>query len=184
MITRSQKEAQVAKIKENIAASRALFLTNLVGLDSNTAVSVRKNVRDANGAVVITRNTLFELAAKGTKAEGVLKNLKGNNAVAFAFEDAPGVAKALYDASKEHEEIVFLSAGLLGDEELSKEKIIELAKLPSRDQMLATLLATFNAPLSAFVRVMDAVKRKKEEGGEVTATQVAENSVKDEAPTE
>jgi large subunit ribosomal protein L10 len=68
------------------------------------------------------------------------------------------VAKAIYEASKEFEEIINLQGGFLGDKELSKQEVIELAKLPSREEMLGTLLATFNAPVSAFARLMNSIK--------------------------
>ena len=162
MMMRSQKEEVVKQLKEHFSNSKAVFLTNLIGISSNDGVKIRKDVRDAKGTVVVTRNTLFRRAAEGTHLEGMLKDLKGPNAVAFAFEDAPAVAKVLYDAGQE-QELVDLKAGFLGDKELTKEEVVALAKLPSREQMLATLLATFNAPVSAFVRVLDAIKRQKEE---------------------
>lgn len=172
MLTRNDKEAIVAGLKENFDKARAVFLTNLIGVDANSAVEIRKNVRDAQGAVVVTRNTLFRLAAEGTYAEELCKDLKGTNAVAFAFEDAPGVAKALFEANKENE-LVTLGEGYLNQEPLTAQDVVALAKLPSRDQMLATLLATFNAPVSAFVRTMDAIKRQKEEGGSAAPAEEA-----------
>ncbi len=165
MMNREQKAAVIDGLKKNIEDARAVFLTNLIGVPSNNANAIRKSVRDAKGNLVITRNTLFELAAKGTAAEKLLSGLKGPNAVAFAFEDAPGVAKAVYEASKEFDEIIGLNGGLLGSKELSKQEVIELAKLPSRDEMLGTLLATFNAPISAFARLMNAIKDECEKQG-------------------
>jgi large subunit ribosomal protein L10 len=176
MMNREQKAEVIAQVRQNIENARAVFLTNLIGIPSNDSVAIRKTVRDAKGGLVITRNTLIEKAAEGTKAEALLKDLKGPNAVAFAFEDAPAVAKAIYEASKEFEEVINIGGGLLGDQELSKEEVLALAKLPSRDQMLATLLATFNAPVSAFVRTMDAIKRQKEEGGEAPAAAAEETT--------
>lgn len=169
MLTRSQKEEVIQDLRDKIEKSQALFITNLVGMKSNDSVALRKNVREANGTIVVTRNTLFEKAAKGTKCESVLAGLKGTNAVAFAFKDAPAVAKVLFDAGKESE-LVTLGKGLLGTQVLTKKDVEALAKLPSRDQMLATLLATFNAPVSAFVRTLDAIKRKQEEGAGAVAT--------------
>ena len=162
-MNRTEKEAVVSSIRTHIEKSQALFLTNLIGIPANDAVRIRKEVREANGHVAITKNSLFELAAKGTYAEEVLSGLKGTNAVAFAFEDAPGVAKVIHTAAGEFEDKVTVAAGMLGEQKLTKEEVIALAKLPSRDQMLATVLATFNAPVSAFVRVMDAIRTQKEE---------------------
>lgn len=162
MMTRAEKDVVVSKIKENIEKSQAVFLTNLIGIPSVDSVRIRKNVREAKGFVVVTRNTLFARAAKGTYAEGLLSDLKGTSAVAFAYEDAPGVAKIINEASNEFENIVTIRGGMLGTQPLSKAEVIALAKLPSRDQMLGTLLATFNAPVSAFARVLHAIKEQKE----------------------
>lgn len=173
MLTRNDKAAIIDSLKANIDKAQAVFLTNLVGIEANTAVEIRKQVREAKGALVVTKNTLFRKAAEGTYAEELLKDLKGTNAVAFAFEDAPAVAKVIFDANKESE-IVTVGAGYLDQKPLTEQEVTALAKLPSREQMLATLLATFNAPVSAFVRTMDAIKRQKEEGGEAPAAEAAE----------
>lgn len=162
MMTRAEKDAVVSSIREKIEKSQAVFLTNLVGIPSVDSVRIRKNVRDAKGFVAITRNTLFARAAKGTYAESLLADLKGTSAVAFAFDDAPGVAKVINDASNEFENIVTIKGGMLGTQKLSKAEVVALAKLPSRDQMLGTLLATFNAPVSAFARVLFAIQEQKE----------------------
>jgi large subunit ribosomal protein L10 len=165
MLNRERKAEIIAEMKGNIDKARAVFLTNLIGIPSNNANEIRKTVRDAKGGLYITRNTLIAKAAEGTFAESLLSDLKGPNAVAFAYEDAPGVAKAIYEASKEFEEIINLQGGFLGDKELSKQEVIELAKLPSRDEMLGTLLATFNAPVSAFARLMNSIKDECEKQG-------------------
>ena len=172
MLTRSDKEKVIKEIRENIDKSRAVFLTNLVGLSSNDAVSVRKNIREASGAVVVTRNTLFELASKGTECEEMLKGLKGTNAVAFAFEDAPAVAKCLKNSNDDFGDLVPLTAGILDGDLLSADQLKQLANLPSRDEMLGTLFATFNAPISALARVLHAIGESKES---VTTEEVETN---------
>ena len=171
-MNRADKEALVQGLKENIEKSRAVFLTNVIGLTSNDGVAFRKSVRDANGKVVVTRNTLFARAAQGTPCEGILSGLKGPHAVAFAFEDAAAVAKCLKDAGEDHE-VVELKAGVLNGEELDKAKLMQLANLPSRDQMLATLLATFNAPIGALARVLHAIGEQKAEGAPAPAAEAA-----------
>jgi len=162
-MTRAEKDAVVSSIKEKIEKSQAVFLTNLVGIPSVDSVRIRKNVRDAKGHMVVTRNTLFARAAKGTFAEGLLAELKGSSCVAFAYEDAAAVAKIVNDASGEFENIVTIRGGQLGTQKLSKADVVALAKLPSRPQMLGTLLATFNAPVSAFARVLFAIQEQKEQ---------------------
>jgi large subunit ribosomal protein L10 len=173
MMTRAEKDAVVSSIKEKIEKSQAVFLTNLVGIPSVDSVRIRKNVREAKGHMVVTRNTLFARAAKGTFAEGLLADLKGTSCVAFAYEDAAAVAKVVNDASGEFENIVTIRGGQLGTQKLSKADIVALAKLPSRNQMLGTLLATFNAPVSAFARVLFAIQEQKQGGAAAPATENA-----------
>lgn len=164
MITRESKDAVIKDLKEKIENSRALFLTNVIGMEANQSVELRKQVREAKGAIVVTRNTLFGKAAQGTYAEELLTGLKGTNAVAFAFEDAPGVAKALLETSKDIESVT-LGKGYLGEELLDENKVMALAKLPSREEMLGTLLATFQAPVSSLARLINAIKDECETQG-------------------
>ena len=179
MLQRAQKDTIIEGLKSDIDRARAIFLTNLIGIPSNDAVKVRKEVRDKGGKIIVTRNTLFGRAAKGTKVESMLADLKGTNAVAFAFEDTAGVAKILKDAGKELE-LIELKAGFLGDKELSKADLNQLASLPSRNEMLGTLLATFMAPVSAFARVLYAINEQKGSGEEPAA----EAAPAEEAPAE
>lgn len=175
MMTRAEKDAVIKDLRDKIERSQALFLTNLVGIKGTSAVDIRKKVREAKGTVVVTRNTLFRIAAEGTYAEATMKGLKGTNAVAFAFEDAPGVAKALFEASTELEP-VRLSKGCLDRKEITAAEVVVLAKLPSRDQMLGTLLATFNAPVSAFARLINAMKDEVEKQGVSKPAELAVSS--------
>jgi large subunit ribosomal protein L10 len=94
----------------------------------------------------------------------LLTGLKGTNAVAFAFEDAPSIAKALLETSKDIE-AVKLGKGYLGEELLEETKVVALAKLPSRDEMLGTVLATFQAPVSSLARLVNAIKDECEAQG-------------------
>jgi large subunit ribosomal protein L10 len=163
MLNRSEKEAIIQDLKQDIGKAKAIFLTNLIGIKSNDAVSVRKAVRDSNGKMVVTRNTLFKKAAAGTPAEALVENLSGPHALAFAFEDPAAVAKCLKEAGSSLE-LVDLKGGILDGQMLTKAQVKQLADLPSRDQMLGTLLATFLAPVSAFARVLYAIQEKKEKG--------------------
>ncbi len=166
MLKRVEKEAIVDQLKGDFDKARAVFLTNLIGISANDSVRLRKEIRDQKGRVVITRNTLMKRAAEGTPYEDMIKNISGTNALAFAFEDAAGIAKSLHEAGKELEQVE-LKAGVLEGKVLSEAELVQLASLPGKDQMLATLLATFNAPISAFARVMHAIKEKKEAGEEL-----------------
>ncbi len=164
MLNRTDKENIISSLKADIDKAKAVFLTNLIGVKSNDGVAIRKNVRDAKGKLVVARNTLFKKAAQGTNVESMVADLKGPHALAFAYDDAAAVAKCLKEASDSHE-VVQLKAGLLGETKLNLKEVIQLASLPSKNEMLGTLLATFNAPVSAFARVLNAIREQKEAGG-------------------
>jgi large subunit ribosomal protein L10 len=161
MLTREDKGKIISNIRDNLNKSNAVFVTNLIGMPSNDSVKLRKEIRDVDGTVLVARNTLLKKAAEGTKYEKLVSNLQGPTALACSFNDAASVAKILFDSSKTFDVIKFRS-GLLGDRDLTSSEIESLAKLPSSKQMLATLLATFNAPISAFVRCLDAIGKTKE----------------------
>lgn len=183
MMTRQEKDAVINDLRDKIENSQALFLTNLIGVSANDAVGIRKSIREANGAIVVTKNTLFGKAAKGTYAEELLGSLKGTNAVAFAFEDAPRVAKAVFEASKDLEQ-VSLGKGFLNQELLDEANVQALAKLPSRDEMLGTLLATFMAPTSALARLMNSIKDECEKQGVEKPGELKVEAIAEEATAE
>jgi len=187
MLSRVKKEGIVTDIKDGLENARAVFLTNLIGVSANDSVSIRKKVRDGGGKIVVTRNTLFKRAAQGSFAESLFDGIKGPHAVAFAFDDAPAIAKALYEAGKENE-VIELKGGFLGEKSLTAAEIKQLAMLPSRDEMLGTLLATFNAPISALARVLFSIQEQKQEASgetvEAKAEEVTEEPAKEEAVAE
>jgi large subunit ribosomal protein L10 len=160
-LTRAEKNEIIANVKNQIETAQAVFVTDLIGISGTESVEIRKNIRDVGGKVFVTKNRLFELAGKNTNCESILTELKGTNALVFAFEDAASVAKAIKGATKINE-IVTLKGALLGEKILSIKEVNELADLPSRDQMLATVLATFMAPISSFVRVLGLIQKDKE----------------------
>lgn len=171
MLKRVEKDAIISNIKDDIGKAQAVFLTNLIGIGSNDAVELRKEIRDKAGKVVVTRNTLFKKAAQGTPVEPILGDLKGPHALAFAFEDAAGVAKALKEAGKNFDAIE-LKGGVLNGETLTLEEVKQLADLPSREEMLGTLLATFMAPVSAFARLTNSIKDECEQQGAKTPSEL------------
>ena len=68
MLKRAEKDEIIAGLKKDIEAARGVFLTNLIGISSNDSVALRKDVRDKQGKIVVTRNTLFKKADEGPAA--------------------------------------------------------------------------------------------------------------------
>lgn len=183
MMKRSQKDAVIAELKSDLEKAKAVYLTNLIGVEVNPTVEIRAKVRAAQGKIRVTRNTLFGKAAEGTPAADLLSGLKGPHAVAFAFEDVAAVAKVLKESGKDYEQVE-LKGGVLDGQILSVEEVKALADLPSRDEMLGTLLATFIAPVSAFARLMNSIKDECEEQGVETPGALKVEGAAEEAAAE
>jgi large subunit ribosomal protein L10 len=161
MITRESKEKVITELRASFAESNAVFLTNIIGMPSNESVQLRKDVRKLGGNIMVARNTLIASASKAEGFGTVFSDLNGSSALVFSYSDPSAIAKVVLDASKVYEFIKF-RGGYLGKTQLSGREVDALASLPPRNQVLATLLATFNAPISAFARVVDAIRLKKE----------------------
>ena len=174
-MTKQKKEQVIQGLKADMQKAHALFYTDLIGIKSNEANTLRKTLWNNKGKVVVAKNSLLKKAVQGTYAEKTWSNLKGSSAMVFVFEDAAAVAKCFKDMKDLPS--VALRGGYLREKELDIQQIKTLANLPSRPQMLATLLASFMAPMSAFVRTMEAIKAKKEESGkEVKGQATTENN--------
>ena len=162
MLDRAKKAEVMSELKSGFENANAVFLTNLIGLTSNDAVELRKTLEMLMQNFCYKKYTICK-ASVGTVCEEMMKGLVCPHAVAFANETA-AVAKALKEAGEKFENVVSLKAGILKGQSLTSDELVQLASLPGKDQMVATLLATFNAPVGAFVRVLNAIKESKESG--------------------
>ena len=104
------------------------------------------------------KNTLAERAAKGTKAEDVLKNLSGVTSIAFTEGDPVALAKVLSKYAKDNPEFTF-KAGVVEGRVISIDDIKALATMPSKEEIYSKLLFLINAPAQRLVTAMSAVGR-------------------------
>ncbi|MBI4770081.1 MAG: 50S ribosomal protein L10 [Chloroflexi bacterium] len=170
-LSKKRKEELVASYSELIQKSRGMILAEYKGLDMAGMNKVRAAVRDARGEFHITKNTLTELALKRAGLPVPGEKLTQTNAVGFAFEDVPGVARALVDFARESQ-FVAIKGGLLGSRALSPDDVTVLAELPPMPVVRARLLGVINAParnLASVVagsvrQVINVVKAYSEKG--------------------
>lgn len=157
-MNKQSKEAVVAEFSSKIAASKAAFLADYRGLTVEQANELRRKLRDAGVDYRVVKNTLLRLAARETPAECLNEYLHGPTAIAFATDDPVAPAKALVEFAKSNK-VFELKAGLLDGKLMTVEDIQALSDLPSREQLLAKILGSLNAPASNFVGVLAAVPR-------------------------
>ncbi|MGX1853900.1 50S ribosomal protein L10 [Streptomyces sp. NBC_01456] len=169
----SDKNAAVAEITEKLRDSTAAVVTSYTGLSVAQLKELRRSLGE-NAQYRVVKNTLTKIAAKEAGIQ-LDEHLKGSTAVAFVTGDPVTAAKGLRDFAKENPALV-IKGGVLDGKALSADEIKKLADLESREVLLAKLAggmkasmakaaATFQAPLTKFVRTADALRSKVEQGG-------------------
>jgi len=152
-LTKKEKDTIMKQYQEWMEKSNALVLVEYTGVNMKTLDSIRAKVREAGGEFHVIKNTLAKRAfdALGVPVEpGYLVN---STAVGFAFETAPGVAKALAEFEKSTE-AVKIKGGYLGKQVLSISDVKALADLPPLPVVRAQLLGTILAPAGKLVRTL------------------------------
>ena len=119
---------------------------------------LRKALRGAGAKYRVVKNTLAELAGKGSKVEDGLKNLTGVTSIAYTTGDPVAMAKALTKYAKDTPEFTF-KIGVVEGRVISIKEIESLASMPSKEELMSKLLFLINAPAQRLVTVMNAVGR-------------------------
>ena len=172
-----QKKQQVAELSEKLSSAVAGVIVDYKGINVADDTALRANLRKAGVDYAVVKNTLLTLAVKGTALEGLTSVLEGTTALAVSNEDCVASAKILSEFAEKHENFS-IKGGFLEGEVISLDKIDSLAKLPSREVLLATVAAAFQAPMASFARAVNAIVEKD---GEAPA---AEPAAEEAAPAE
>ena len=173
-ITKARKDELVAQYVELLNNSRAIFIAEYTGLNVKDINNLRQEVRKADGAFHVTKNTLLRYALEQADRPVPEELLAGQVATGFALNEAPALAKALTDFAKDKENLV-IKGGILGTKVLTAEQVSDLAKLPSRDELRAQIIGLIGAPaqniasviaggVRQVVNVLDAYAKKESEG--------------------
>jgi large subunit ribosomal protein L10 len=142
-------------------------------MDVEQANSLRSELRKVTVEYKVIKNTLLELASKETDKAALSSYYKGPTAVALSYDDPVSAAKVLSRFAKDNQNVFKLKAGILCGKPITVSDIQALADLPSREVLIAKMLGALNAPATnfvgtlaavpgSFVRVLSAVKEKKQ----------------------
>jgi large subunit ribosomal protein L10 len=152
-LSKEKKQELVAQYESWIMDSRAIYLAEYFGLDMPAIDELRAKVREAGGEFHIMKNRLGKLAFKAAGVDIPEEYLTGSTAVGIAFEDAPGVAKALAEFA-EDAEIVKIKVGFLAGEHMDHTAVMKLAMLPPLPVVRSQLLALLNTPATQLTRLL------------------------------
>jgi large subunit ribosomal protein L10 len=151
--SRNHKETIVKQYSEWIDKSQAIYILSYSKMNMPAIDEARKKLRESDGQFHVVKNRLFKLAldAKGLAYDE--KFWEQNNIVAFAFSDAPAVAKVMNEITKGNETFK-VRAGYMDGKLLRAQQVSALADLPTLPVMRAMLLGTILAPASQLVRTL------------------------------
>lgn len=149
------KRAAVAEIKDKIDRAESVVFADYRGLSVADMQELRRNLRGAGIEFKVVKNTLTQLAVKDLEIEELMALLEGPTAAAFGKEDAIAPAKMLNDYARKSG-ILTLKGMLFEGQFYGADGTKALASLPSREVLIAKLLGTMNAPITAFARVLNA----------------------------
>ena len=158
MKKKSEKKKDIDALHQDLEQSGNLFVTGYEKLRVDQDFELRKVVRGAGGKYRVIKNNLAEIAAQGTPSEAVLKNLRGMTSLAYTSNDPVALAKALTTYAKANPSFTF-KAGIVEGRAIDVGAIIELASMPSKEQIFAKLLYLINAPAQRLATVIQAAGR-------------------------
>lgn len=173
-LTRKQKEDIFSLVSDKLKKQKSLAFTDFHGLSVANMSELKRKMKKAGAEYkVVKKNILAKAIEKSDIKDFDAKKLEGSVGVTFSYEDEVAPVKALYDFVKEKNLEGFkIVGGVLENKFLTSNEVVALAKLPSKQELLAKLVSQMNAPISGFVNalagniknlayVLNAIKEKK-----------------------
>jgi large subunit ribosomal protein L10 len=155
-VSRAKKIEQVEELSQELRKVSSLVIATYSKLTVAQDFELRKTLRSSGAKYRVVKNTLAQRAAKGTAAEGALKDLSGVTSIAYTEGDPVALAKAISKYAKDNPEFTF-KAGVVEGRVISIKEIQALATMPSKEQIYSKLLFLISAPAQRLVTVMNAV---------------------------
>ena len=148
-------------LKTSLSGVETFFVVDYQGLSAGQLGTLRKQVMDKGGRIIVAKNSLINLALGETDFSDALK---GPSAIVVAQDDAAGVAKALTDAAKANDKgIPTMKAGYLEGKRVDLAIVSRIASLGTKDQLYSELVGVLGAHQSNLVGLLEAYKTKLEE---------------------
>jgi large subunit ribosomal protein L10 len=154
-----EKKKIVEDLKEKFATTKVVIVTDYKGLNVSQMTELRRNLSKANVEFQVVKNTLLTRASKDTDAELLADVFKGPSGIALSFDDPVAPAKVLTQFAKDNQKLE-IKAGVMNGKMMDLDAIMALSKLPSREELLAQVLATMNAVPTGLVRALADVPRR------------------------
>jgi large subunit ribosomal protein L10 len=150
-----EKKAVVAEVSAEVAKAQAIVVAEYRGLEVGNMTDLRREARKSGVYLRVLKNTLARRAVEGTPFSGLSQHMVGPLVYGIS-PDPIATAKLMNEFAKGNEKLV-IKAGAMPNAVISAKEVKALATMPSRDELLAKLLGTMQAPVAQFVRTLNEV---------------------------
>jgi large subunit ribosomal protein L10 len=161
-MNRTDKAELASELKDKFSKAKVALFADYKGLTATQADNLRRDLRVTNTEVKVLKNNVARMVTKegklGDQAKTLMDTVVGPTLVAFAYGDPAAAAKIIHKFAQDNEALK-LKDSLMGEKRISSAEVEVLAKLPSKEVLLAKMLGTMNAPITNFVGVLAAVPR-------------------------
>lgn len=154
-ISKTKKKEVIKELSDKLARQKALVFADFTGLKVKDLSELKKKLKAGNSEFKVAKKTLMAVAFKDSHIEVEPKTLDGEIALVMGYEDQVVPAKTLYEFSKTNQNIKILG-GYMENQPLTIAQVLELAKLPSKTELLGRLVGSMSSPARNFAYVLQA----------------------------
>lgn len=149
MLTKQKKEQIVEDLGAQLKDAKSIILSDFSGLKVKEVQALRRELKEQAVNYVVVKKTLLALALKKVKIDLDVRSIYGSVAVSFGLGDEVAPARVLYNFSRKHDNLKLLVGALLDPEKniLTQERVLALAKLPGKQELLGQLVFTLSSPM-------------------------------------
>lgn len=155
LITKEKKSQQIAELTEKFSRSKAVVFTEYKGLTVAEIAELRKTLKEAGAEYKVAKNTLIDIAVKGTPVEAAKDFFVGPTGVAFGYDDPVAAAKKVIEYSEKNEKLK-VKSGMVEGKLCTFNELKAISKLPPRNVLLSMMAGAFQAPLSKLAGALNA----------------------------
>ena len=152
-MTRDEKRQIIEALRQTFQQNQTVLLLTFSEVNVPDLTALRRQIREAGSGYRVVKNTLAIRAAEETPVNQLNDDFQGPTALAFSNSDPTALAKILKEFAEDHPGLKFKS-GVVAGQAVPGDQVAELADMPSREELLATVAFMFNAPLTRFASTL------------------------------
>jgi large subunit ribosomal protein L10 len=152
----AEKEKVVQEMSSELSGAKGLVLADFSGMDVETVTALRATLRSKGVRYRVVKNTLLKIACQARGLSSLDPYLEGPTAIAYSTDSEVEPVRVIVEFAKKHER-PSVKAGVIGDRLYTKKELMQLAALPSREELLSQVLAVMIAPMTQFLGAVNAL---------------------------